>query len=132
MEDLSKVVRPKGKRIKKERANKMKMTIGKKIASIIVVMAVLIGISGIVGVISIGKVGKNADVIMNEAKIVDSIQEARVSFQQLLMPPNDYLITGGEEEKEKFEKLVKLTKDNLTKCDKLLQVACPRLMYQLL
>ena len=99
----------------------MKVTIGKKIASLIVVMAVLIGISGIVAIANISKVGRNADVIMQEAEIVDSIQEARISFQQLLMPPNDYLITGREEEKEHFEKLLKLTKDNLARCDTLLQ-----------
>lgn len=121
MENLSENIQLKKQRKmfntrQKERSKKMKVTIGKKIASIIVVMTVLIGISGIVGIVNIGKVGRNADIILDEANIIDSIQETRVSFQQLLMPANDYLITGSKEERENFEKILQITRKNLSKC----------------
>lgn len=97
------------------------MTIGKKIALIIGVMALLIAINSVIGMLCMTKVGKNADTLLHEAEIVDSIQEARLSFQAMLMPPTDYLITADEKDKESFEKLAGQTKDKLAKCAGLLQ-----------
>lgn len=99
----------------------MRITIGKKILLIVGTLTLLMAISGVVGIVSIGRVGENADIIMDEAEIIDSIQEARVSFQQLLMPPNDYLITGDAEEQDNFEKLLSATKNSLSRYAKLIE-----------
>ena len=98
----------------------MKMTIAKKINLIICGLLCLLLVWGVFGLLSLGTVGNNADMIMDEAHIIDSIQEVRVSFQQLLMPANDYLITGSTDEKVHFEEHLENTRNKLDQCKAIL------------
>ena len=94
----------------------MKLTIAKKINFIICGLLGLLLAWGIFGLFSLGIVGNNADVIMEEAHVIDLIQEVRVSFQQLLMPANDYLITGSTDEREHFQEHLETTRQKLAAC----------------
>lgn len=94
----------------------MKISIAGKINLIICGLLALLLAWGIFGLIGLGTVGKNADVIMEEGRLIDLVQDVRVSFQQLLMPPNDYLITGSENEKELFNQLLASTQNKLATC----------------
>ncbi len=72
--------------------------------------ALLIGFIGYKGIKVTDHASKE---ILYEALEIDKIQELRIILQRLIMPVNDYLITGEKEETDKFERLLTETKEKL-------------------
>lgn len=97
------------------------MTIAKKINSLIYGLLGLLLVAGIVGLFGLNKLSQNTDVIEEEMHLVDEVQEVRASFQSLLMPVHDYLITGNKEEMKHFEHVLQKTNDNVATCREILR-----------
>ncbi len=94
----------------------MKMTIARKINSLIYGLLGLLLVTGIFGMFGLHRLANNTDAIKEEMHIIDEIQELRVSFLRLLMPAHDYVITGNMEDKEQLEQCLKETKKYIAKC----------------
>lgn len=67
-------------------------------------MLILVLAISIVSIWSIQRVGRGGDIILKASSDICMIQDLRLSFEKVLMPPHDYLIYGKTDEIENFEK----------------------------
>ena len=96
----------------------MKLTIGMKLMLAGFVMLVLIAATSIVGIKSIDRVVKDGKSVLDEFKLINAVHELRISFANVLMPVNDYIIHGNAEEKDNFETLIKALKQQMAVANK--------------
>ena len=90
-------------KIKNKIKNKLyNLTLKEKITILATILIVLIACCLITAILGLERVrlAKNEGAVAD--KIQDNFQELRILFEQSLMGPHDYLIHGGEEEKEIF------------------------------
>ncbi len=69
-------------------------------------MSVFTFVIGIMGLRGLKIIDHSAEEILAEAVEIDDIQELRVSLHKLIMPANDYLVHGKNNEVDKFDKLL--------------------------
>jgi PAS domain S-box-containing protein len=77
-------------------------------------------IFSIAGLRNIALVGGSAEEVVEEFIEVDALQELRVLFERLLMPPHDYLIHSHRHEQDIFNGLLKKTQQQLLECKQLI------------
>ena len=97
----------------------MKSTIGRKLLLGTCLMLLLVTVSIVVSMRTITVISDAGNEILEESVELAAIQELKLLFQQLLMPANDYLIHGHEDEFSIFQKLLKETEEQLLECKRL-------------
>ena len=91
----------------------LKMTIFQKLLIGIIAMLILNLIVAYVGIASINKLEKTSEIILKESNKYNNLQNLKLTFTELLMPANDYLIHGNKLEIENFKKLDSKTRKQL-------------------
>ncbi|MGA1865788.1 MAG: ATP-binding protein [bacterium] len=81
----------------------MRVSIGKKLTYATMVLLVLVLAMTVVSIWSIHRVGKGGETILKASTYICQIQNLRLSFEKVLMPPHDYLIYGDPNEIHNFE-----------------------------
>ncbi|PCH49876.1 MAG: hypothetical protein COC22_06190 [Flavobacteriaceae bacterium] len=94
----------------------LKMTIFQKLLIGIIAMLILNIVIAYIGIASTNKLDKNSTIILKESQKNKNLQELKLSFTELLMPANDYLIHGNKIEILNFKKLDSITKQRLKNC----------------
>ncbi|MCF6181187.1 LuxR C-terminal-related transcriptional regulator [Lutibacter sp.] len=94
----------------------LKMTIFQKLLIGIIAMLILNIVIAYIGIVSTDKLDKNSTIILKESQKNKNLQELKLSFTELLMPANDYLIHGNKVEILNFKKLDSITNLRLKNC----------------
>ncbi|MGA1841192.1 MAG: ATP-binding protein [bacterium] len=81
----------------------MRVSIGKKLTYATMVLLVLVLAMTVVSIWSIHRVGKGGETILKASTYICQIQNLRLSFEKVLMPPHDYLIYGDPNEIHNLE-----------------------------
>jgi PAS domain S-box-containing protein len=92
---------------------RIKISIFGKLLVGIIAIVMLISLIAIVGIKSITQLERASNEILDESIKHAAIQNLKLSFQQILMPANDYLIHGNQIEKSHFERLLKEVKTQI-------------------
>jgi len=93
----------------------LKMTIFQKLLIGIIAMLILNLIVAYVGIASINKLEKTSEIILKESNKYNSLQNLKLTFTELLMPANDYLIHGNKLEIGNFKKSDSIARKQLEK-----------------
>jgi PAS domain S-box-containing protein len=101
------------------RFKRFKITIFQKLLIGIVALLILNVLIAYTGITTSNKLDKNSEIILKEAQKFNRLQELKLSFTELLMPANDYLIHGNKVEIVNFKKLDSITAFRLQNCLKL-------------
>jgi PAS domain S-box-containing protein len=105
---------------KKFRVSMIKMTIFPKLLIGIIAMLILVTVISVESIVSINKLEITANDMLKESIDRSSFQKLKLSFQQLLMPVNDYLIHGNKIEIVNFEQLLSNVKSQITECKEII------------
>lgn len=97
----------------------LKMTIFQRLLIGISVMLLLNAIIAFVSLFSINKLEDTSKTILSESKNLDNLHNIKLSFNELLMPANDYLIHGNKVEISNFKKLDSIIRYQLENCKKI-------------
>ena len=87
----------------------LKMTIFQRLLIGIIAMLILNVIIAYIGIVSAEKLDENSTIILKESQKNKNLQELKLSFTELLMPANDYLIHGNKVEISNFKKIDSIT-----------------------
>ncbi|MGA1870340.1 MAG: ATP-binding protein [bacterium] len=81
----------------------MHLSIKQKLIFWTLTMLFLVLAMSIISIWSIHWVGKSGEIILETASSCSEIQDLRLSFEKVLMPPHDYLIYGDPSERENLD-----------------------------
>lgn len=98
---------------------KFKITIFQKLLIGVIAMLILNVLIAYTGIVTSNTLDKNSKIILKESQKYKNLQELKLSFTELLMPANDYLIHGNKVEIINFKKLDSITTTQLENCLKL-------------
>ncbi|MGA1843778.1 MAG: ATP-binding protein [bacterium] len=99
----------------------MTLSIGKKLISGTIAMLVLVVVMSLVSIWSVRRVGKGGDIILKASSYICEIQNLRLSFEKVLMPPHDYLIYGDPKEIRNLEQNLRELKQALVKVQEMVK-----------
>ena len=98
--------------------SRIKITIFQKLLIGIIAVLMLISIIAFVGISSVDYLEKSAKIMLKESKQQYALQKLKLNFQQILMPPNDYLVHGDKVEFINFVLLDSIAKAQIIECKK--------------
>lgn len=84
----------------------IRITIGRKLLIGILAMLLLIAVISLKGIRGIYRIGNASIEMLHKSLVHNSIQQIKITIQQLIMPANDYLIHGNRIEFKNFENLL--------------------------
>ncbi len=96
--------------------SRIKITIFQKLLIGIIAVLMLISIIAVVGISSVNYIEKSSKIMLKESKQQFALQKLKLNFQQLLMPPNDYLIHGDKIEFVNFVLLDSIANAQIIEC----------------
>ena len=100
----------------------MRLSIGKKLLSGIVFMLILVAAMTVVSIWSVQRVEKGGEIILKASSYICDIQNLRLSFEKVLMPPHDYLIYGDPNELNNFEQSISDLKKALIQVNEMIEM----------
>jgi PAS domain S-box-containing protein len=100
----------------------MGLSIGKKLTYSTMFLLVLVLAMAVVSIWSIQRVGKGGETILKASTYISQIQNLRLSFEKVLMPPHDYLIYGDPNEIHKLETSLSNLKQVLDQVNEIFEI----------
>ena len=97
------------------------MSIGKKIALIVVALSLFIIITAASGIIQINRMSYRSEVMLSRSSLVEASWEIIADFAKVVMPANDYLIHGKKDEIKNFDALLAELKETITRWEDMLE-----------
>lgn len=92
---------------------KIDLTIFQKLLIGIIAILILNIIVAYIGIVSTHKLENTSKIVLKETNKYNNLQNLKLSFSELLMPANDYLIHGNKVELLNFKKLNTITRQQL-------------------
>ncbi len=94
----------------------LKMTIFQKLLIGIIAMLMLIATISFISIVSINELENTSKFMLEESREQNIFQRLKLSVQQLVMPPNDYLIHGNKVEIRHFKQLLSIVQTQIDEC----------------